>query len=420
MACDERVYESKDVGGCDRGLLERPGVKLLQEFLEHAMASKLHLWERIRELGEGGQGKVYLARNPERTKARADALNHVPYLSMTLIGSSTEERKREASQRLAESFWCAARPDCPSELAALKEFQIRGDDEAQSVTRLEAEIRALNEIKHPAVLRMLDSSKEERFIATQYFQRGSLNKRSDLHQGDALGALKAFRSLVDGVRLIHGKGAVHRDIKPHNIFVADSGDLVLGDFGIVFFQEGDRLTRTYERVGSRYWMAPWVDRNLRVELADISPSLDIYPLGKLLWLLIAGKEVFPREEFADSEYNLEEIFPNEPNMKLVNALLGKCVVTKKKDCLKAIDPLLAEIDEIILKATGNRGYRDEGEESWLCRMCGKGSYERALSVPPQQGIPLIVQTYRQGYEGANVPLKIYSCNRCGHVELFIQ
>jgi serine/threonine protein kinase len=49
--------------------------------------------------------------------------------------------------------------------------------------------------------------------------------------------LEAFRALVDGVREIHKQGAIHRDIKTENIFVATSGELVLGDFGIVFFMQ---------------------------------------------------------------------------------------------------------------------------------------------------------------------------------------
>ena len=68
-------------------------------------------------------------------------------------------------------------------------------------------------------------------------------------------ALEALRSLVRGVELLHSKAAVHRDIKPENIFVSDAR-LVLGDFGIVYFEDEARarLSDSYENVGSHDWM----------------------------------------------------------------------------------------------------------------------------------------------------------------------
>jgi len=82
---------------------------------------------------------------------------------------------------------------------------------------------------------------------------GHLNR----YKGRGLDALLAFRPLVEAVALIHKSHAIQRDIKPQNIFVAGDGHLVVGEFGIVLFKnaEGSRMTETYERVGTRDWMA---------------------------------------------------------------------------------------------------------------------------------------------------------------------
>lgn len=80
---------------------------------------------------------------------------------------------------------------------------------------------------------------------TEYHDCGTLDKNLHRYNGDVLGALQEFRKLVDGVAAIHNQGAIHRDIKPENIFLAASDDLILGDFGIVIFDEGERLTKTY-------------------------------------------------------------------------------------------------------------------------------------------------------------------------------
>ena len=146
----------------------------------------------------------------------------------------------------------------------------------------------------PGILKLLHANVADRFIVTEFYERGTLNKHLGTFKGDAFAAIKAFRPLVDAVRRIHSRAAIHRDIKPENIFVTASGDLVLGDFGIVFFQEGlERPTTTYERAGSHEWMAPWAYKNAKLELSEIDQRLDIFPLAKVLWSMIAGRNGFP-------------------------------------------------------------------------------------------------------------------------------
>ena len=86
---------------------------------------------------------------------------------------------------------------------------------------------------------------------------------------------------------MHGKGLVHRDIKPENIFVDESEQLVLGDFGLVFFMDRDRtrLSDAYENVGSTDWMPGWATR-MRIE--EIKPSFDVFSLGKTIWSMVLG------------------------------------------------------------------------------------------------------------------------------------
>jgi len=65
-------------------------------------------------------------------------------------------------------------------------------------------------------------------------------------------------------------------VKPANVFIADDGHLVLGDFGLVI-QPGSRdprLTDTYENVGSRDWMPGWA---MGMRMDDVRPSFDVQP-----------------------------------------------------------------------------------------------------------------------------------------------
>jgi len=77
-----------------------------------------------------------------------------------------------------------------------------------------------------------------------------------------------------------------------NIFIARDGRLVLGDFGIVFFEGNtDRITESLERVGTRDWMPPWAHTGLRID--DVKPTFDVSCLGRVLWAMLSGRDFLP-------------------------------------------------------------------------------------------------------------------------------
>jgi serine/threonine protein kinase len=336
-------------------------------------------------LGHGGQGVVYLARSPRAAARHRESEERVKH-SLRQNSSGQYE-----PMELAKCLWELGDPDFAEDVGALKQFSIPSDDkeeEAKAVGRLEAEVHALQNVSDPAVLRLLHSNLRQRFLVTEYHQRGTLDRNLSLYRGNSLVALEALRPLVKGVMEIHKQGAIHRDIKTENIFLSVTGNLVLGDFGIVFFQAGqrERLTSTFgERVGSHFWMAPWAYDSVRIEFGQVRPTLDVYPLGKVLWAMISGRNGFPYWEYAREENNLTRLFPDDPIMPLVNAFLAKCIVREEQACLPTAEKLLSELDGLISEIKARRGYRPDGAETWPCRMCGKGAYHPATapSAMPQ-------------------------------------
>lgn len=373
--------------------------------------------QREKTLGSGGQGTVYLARSPERVRQMEEGAEKLKKLLRDATATVyPQELSVSSFSELAQKIIDIGGPDPVNQLGALKRFKISDDDkneEAKAVGRLESEVRSLREIKHPAVLKLKHENVGERFIVTEYHQRGALAKNLNRYKGDAVAALQAFRALVDGVCAIHDRAAIHRDIKAENIFLAASGDLVLGDFGIVFFQDGGRLTSTVERVGSHYWMAPWAYKNERLALDEINFKLDIYPLGKVLWSMIAGRNGFFREEYRNDENNLARLFPDDPTMPLINDLLDQCVVRNERECAlhTALDLRIA-VDGLIDKIKARRGQKTDGADTWPCRLCGKGNYRATHTI-------LLGQISGHAVTDRN-PLAVYVCDNvnCRHAELF--
>ncbi len=364
-------------------------------------------------LGSGGQGRVYLVRSPKRVewlqKGRDTILRNL--LDVPTGGLNAEE-----FARLIRDLGTS---DPEDGLGALKQFQIPSDnkeEEAKAVGRLEAEVKALNALKsQPGVLKLLHSNIAERFIVTEYHSRGTLDKHLGRFKGNAPAALKAFRPLVAAVCEIHEGGAIHRDIKPENIFVSTSGDLVLGDFGIVFFRQSpERLTSTFERVGSHEWMAPWAYKRSRLALDEVSPTLDIFPLAKVLWCMIAGENMLRYWEYESEENNLAQLFPYDTLMPLINdRIFAKRIVRHEDACDGSASSLLSAVDDLISQIEKRRGFKPDGATNWFCQICGRGVYQIS-------GMNYTMEAIRHGgsINSQILKLDVCVCDHCGHAELF--
>jgi serine/threonine protein kinase len=369
--------------------------------------SKYGDWETIETpLGEGGQSVVYLARTPQRMAERAQSFNVLSELSgQSLRDLATAERFAKASQNLARS-------DSPSELGAVKVFKIR-EGGAPAEERLKREITVLRESRKN-LPKLLDANETERWMVTEYFPGGTLDKSPFRYQGKPILALRAFRTLVETIKAaLHEDGIVHRDIKPANVFIDPNGTLIPGDFGIVFVpDQGTRVTVTHERVGPWEYMPQWADLGERHE--NVKPSFDVYMLAKLLWCMVAGRLRLPREYHRRADFDLEKMFPDDKYMPHINSILDKCLVENADDCLSSAKQLLQLVDATLaLIEEGTPLVNGTGQLILPCRVCGKGFYQehhaeiRLHSVSDEQNRPT-----------SSISLGVFICNVCTHYAFF--
>ena len=365
-------------------------------------------WEQLKRLGGGGQSDVFLARKPERVAARNVSFETVKRLS----GQGLNAIK--VAEEFAKATWDLARPDFPNELGALKIFKIR-DDGAAAAARLKAEIAILSE-NRPNLPQLLEGNEADQWLVTEYFPQGTLEDSPERYKGNAAGALRAFHFLVKTVaESLHRANdtIVHRDIKPGNVFISTDDKLIPGDFGIVFRPNlVPRVTSTDERVGPRDYMPQWGHMGDRLE--NVQPNFDVYMLGKLLWCIVAGRLILPREYHRWPEFDLAKMFPAQKlEMNFINGILDKCLVERPESCLRSATELLPLVEAALSAIERRQPMLGKGGDPILpCPMCKKGVYQRHGGVG-----------FHQVFDERNMPLnavrfQLYVCNVCTHYAFF--
>jgi serine/threonine protein kinase len=101
--------------------------------------------------------------------------------------------------------------------------------------------------------------------------------------------------LADALAHVHGRGVVHRDVKPSNIFLDETGRPFLGDFGIALVTGQSRLTSTDEIVGTPAYLAPEQVRGI-----EVSPAADVYALALVLIECLTGEVEYAADSKAEA------------------------------------------------------------------------------------------------------------------------
>ena len=177
-------------------------------------------------------------------------------------------------------------------LVALKVMRPELAADPQFSERFLREARAAASVCHQNVVVIFDAGDCDGrlYMAFQFVAGGDLDavlsRRQRLPVAESL---LLIAGCCDGLQAIHEAGLVHRDIKPHNIFLDAQGRPKLGDFGLARQAQGaDRMTMTGVGMGTPAYMAPEQAQGL----ADIDIRADIHALGGTLYTLLTGKPPF--------------------------------------------------------------------------------------------------------------------------------
>jgi serine/threonine protein kinase len=163
-------------------------------------------WEVIKELGEGGQGRVYLVKDTDKTGDTLKRLGEIKKGITNLAAAQTHQVNIEMGNLLVEAIsHLTPQTIDSSALGALKLLHKPKVDAGyqKAKERMNEEVKALSQVNHPNILKILDQNLEEGWFVGEYHERGTLWVQKGLYKGNLLRALESFKPLVDGVRELH-------------------------------------------------------------------------------------------------------------------------------------------------------------------------------------------------------------------------
>ena len=177
---------------------------------------------------------------------------------------------------------------------ALKILRPEHAGSREFVTRFEREAKNAASLSHPNIVRVFDAGEAgdgTRYIAMECIPGGTL---ADLIRKEGVlaprAAIKVLLQLAAALSYAHGRGIVHRDVKPQNVLMTDEGDARMADFGIAWAAEATVLTRADMVVGSVGYLSPEQARG-----EPVDHRTDLYALGVVLYEMLTGSVPFVAE-----------------------------------------------------------------------------------------------------------------------------
>ncbi len=218
-------------------------------------------YEILDELGRGGMGVVY--------KARQVALNRVCALKMILSG---------------------------------------GHAGADDLARFETEAQAIARLQHPGIVQVFEVGTHQGrpFMALELCAGGSLDRKLSGTPLPPREAAALVRKLAEAMEAAHEAHVIHRDLKPANVLLTADGTSKITDFGLAKkLDDSSGQTQTGAIMGTPSYMAPEQAEGKK----DVGPLADVYALGAILYDCLTGRPPF---RAATSFDTLMQVVSEEP------------------------------------------------------------------------------------------------------------
>ncbi len=280
------------------GFLQKPALNLTNPEPGEAPGAQIGPYTLVRQLGEGGMGIVFQARQ-------------------------THPIRRDVALKIVKP----------------------GMDSRQVIARFEGERQALAMMEHPHIARVIDAGATPSgrpYFVMELVDGVPITQYCDAHRLTTRQRLELFLAVCEAIQHAHQKGIIHRDIKPSNILVEERDGRVVPkviDFGIAKATQQPLTDATVTQVGVVIGTPEYMSPE-QADLAgnDIDTRSDIYSLGALLYKLLAGVtpiEISPQKGL-ETLRAIREDEPPPPSARVSNPAENRA--------------LRGELDWIVMKA----------------------------------------------------------------------
>ncbi|HEY1583339.1 MAG TPA: protein kinase [Chthoniobacterales bacterium] len=285
--CRAEIFADAPSGCCPACLLEIGLDLLTGAEADEPILGEFGDYELLAEIGRGGQGVVY--------RARQKSLNRVVALKVIALGHWATETH-------------------------LKRF------------RREAEAAA--SLAHPCIVPIYEIGERDGacYFSMKLEEGGHLDQLVRRESVSLRRAAEIIARLARTVHYAHERGILHRDIKPGNILLDTEGEPHLADFGLARLVETEStVTRTMEVLGTPSYIAP---EQAAGQSAQLTSATDVYGLGAVLYQLLTGHPPFAGGTTYETIRLVLETEPRHPrlwNSKVDRDLSTICLKCLEKD-----------------------------------------------------------------------------------------
>lgn len=239
--------------------------------------------------------KIFLADMGMLPSRHADRLAPDALESLQVLGRYLliEELGSGASGRV----FSAMHQDLKKKVA-LKIYSVEPDTTKPTVDRFQREAVTAASLHHPNLVSVHDIGTQGRhkYIAMDLVEGVTLDQwlsRSSISLNDRL---EVMEKIARAVSYSHGKGIIHRDIKPRNILITEQGEPIIVDFGLARSLFDDKKTHDGTLIGTPRYMAP---EQLRGATSKLDKRTDLFALGVLLYEMVTSTLPFQGDSSAE-------------------------------------------------------------------------------------------------------------------------
>jgi serine/threonine protein kinase/Tfp pilus assembly protein PilF len=280
-----RLLEEEAEAGVGVGHIDKPGRATTRSERLAEVLGELGDYELLEEVGRGGQGVVF--------RARQKSLNRILALKVINLGQWASE-------------------------AHLKRF------------RREAEAAA--SLDHSGIVPIHEVGERDGscYFSMKFVEGGQLDEVVRRKPMSIRQAAELIAKVARTVHYAHEHGILHRDIKPGNILLDKSGEPHLTDFGLArLLDTQSSVTRTIDVLGTPSYMAP---EQAAGETTKLSKATDVYGLGAVLYQLLTGQPPFAGGTTYETIRLLRDTEARQP--RLLNPKVDRDLSTI---CLKCLE-----------------------------------------------------------------------------------